>query len=407
MHSCRLKLKRNNNNHGAVLAIMVMLILLLSLTSLALIRVGQEARIRTVRDIAETRARFAADAGVERALYQMNKLLEYGVFGIYGVPTYVSETLTACDADYTVTYTGDLSSGYAITSVGHSGNTTQTVRVTVALTSPMAEGYAVLTKDDLEMKSKSTVSGYNSSDPSETGVPVAIGTLSTESGSIDIKNGAVVEGDVYVGINGDPDTVIHVKNSDSIEGETFVMPMTYDLPSVTAPFYLASHGKISGKYISLNSWDSGKYSEIEIRNDGRLEINGDVTLYITGDITLKNDSELKVKNGSSLVLYFRGDIEAKNNSEISNESKIPSNIKMYGTGSHQNIDLKNRSDIYAVIYAPNADMVLHNKVDAYGSFIVDDFVLKNSGNLYYDKALKEVSINDETAYFTVTQWEEL
>ena len=403
-----IKLKKAHRSQGAVLAIMVMLILLLSLTSLALIRVGQEARMRTVRNVADNGARFAADAGIERAVYQMNQSLQLGWWYIYGMPSYYSEALSGCgDAEYTVTYTGDLSSGYTITSVGQYNNADQTIQATVVLTSPIAEGYAILTKNLLDMKNKSTVSAYNSSDPSDPEVSVAIGTLSTKSDSIDMKNGAVVEGDVYVGVGADPDQVVKTKNTSSIEGEIFAMPMTYNLPSVDAPFYLASLGKIDGKNISLSFWDSGKYSEIDISNNGTLEIDGNVVLYITGDITLNNNAALKVKKGSSLTLYFDGDIEAKNGSKINNEAEVPAQLKIYGTGENQSIDLKNGSDIHAVVYAPDADMVIHNKVDAYGSFIVDSFELKNSGNVYYDTALKDVSVTDECVFFKVSRWEEL
>ena len=52
-------------------------------------------------------------------------------------------------------------------------------------------------------------------------------------------------------------------------------------------------------------------------------------------------------------------------------------------------------------------MTVHNSVDAYGSFIVDDMELKNSGNVYYDKALRQVSVDDELVRFSITHWEEI
>ena len=179
------------------------------------------------------------------------------------------------------------------------------------------------------------------------------------------------------------------------------------MPIVTPPNYIASLGPISPSgNITLTGGNSGKYDSISIPNNKKLTVNGDLTLYVTGDITLNNGAELKVKNGSSLKLYFDGDIEAKNSSSIDNESEIPSIVQLYGTGTNQTIDLKNSSDIYGVVYAPNADMTIHNKVDAYGSFIVDNFEMKNSGDVYYDKALKETSLDDEAIYFVITRWEE-
>lgn len=398
---------RKRNRRGAVLALMVMLVLLLSLTSLALIRVGHEARMRTVKSVAGTSARFAADAGVERTLYQMNEALQAGTWTLNDVPTFTSESLTACDADYTVTFTGDLTSGYEITSVGRSGDQTRTVRVTVELSSPFAVDYAVLTKNELEMKNKSLVSGYNSSDSSDTDVAVSIGTISTDKGSVDIKNGAQVEGDIYVGPGGDPDEVVLVKNFTLIEGEIFTMPMAPNFPVVTPPDFTVSKGKITENKETLTSSDSGKYSSISLKSDEELEVEGEVVLYITGDITLGKDAEIEVEEDATLTIYFDSDLTLKNSAEIMNKSEIPASVRLYGTGSNQEIDLKNSSDLYGVIYAPDATMTVHNKVNIYGSFIVGDFELKNSGDVYYDKALKDTSLDEEAIFFTITRWQEL
>ena len=407
MKKNRYKPNKRKQQTGAILALMVLLTLLLSLASMALIAVGREAQVRTVKNVTELSARYAADAGAERALYVMNKNLEDGKWSSDDLPNYTSESLTACEAEYTVTFNGDLASGYQITSVGKSGLATKTVRVTLELSSPFANDYAVLTKGNLGMKNSSSIKGYNSGDSGETDVPVSIGSLSTKNGSIDLKNGAVVDGDVYVAPGGDPDKVVNVKNDKSVTGEIFIMPIPVTLPDVSPPDYTASKGKISGKNITLIASDSGKYTEIDVSSKGKLEVNGDVVLYITGDVTLNNSADLKVKSGSSLRLYFDGDIEAKNSSSISNDSKIPSVLQLFGTGENQTIDMKNGSDLYAVVYAPDADMIVHNKVDIYGSFIVDSFELKNSGDVYYDKALKDISIDGESVHFTITRWEEL
>ncbi len=398
---------RKKQRKGAILALMVMVVLLLSMTSLALIRVGTEARLRTVKSDLQTAARFAADAGIERALYLMNEQLVAGTWVLDAVPTFTAQSLTAANADYTVTFTGDLASGYQVTSVGHSNNQTKTVRATIALTSPIAKDFAIFAKDSIDLKNGSTVNGFNSDDPSDTDVPAKIGTLSTNNGAIGIDNNVTVDGDIYIVPNGNPNTVVDAHSGADIMGDIFLLPSYYSLPPVSPPNYTASQGAISGKNITLHSSDSGKYSKIKISKNGTLSINGNLTLYVTGDIELKNNAEIEVKNNSTLTLYFDGDIEAKNSSGFNNKTEIPANLLIYGTGTGQKIGLKNSSDLYAVIYAPDADMVVHNSVDAYGSFIVNDMELKNSGYIYYDKALKEVSVDDELVRFSITHWEEI
>ena len=386
---------------------MVMLVLLLSMSSLALIRVGTEARLRTVKSDLQTAARFAADAGIERALYLMNEQLAAGTWTLDDVPTFTAQPLTAANADYTVTFTGNLSSGYQVTSVGHSNNQTKTVLATIALTSPIAKDFAIFAKDSIDLKNGSIVDGFNSDDPGDTDVPAKIGSLSTNNGAINLDNNVTVNGDVYIAPGGDPDVVVDVHSSADIVGDIFFLPSYYSLPTISSPDYTASQGSIAGTDITLYSADSGKYSDINIATNGTLSINGDLTLYITGDIILKNNAEIEVENNSTLILYFDGDIEAKNSSGLNNQTEIPANLVIYGTGTSQKIDIKNSGDIYAVIYAPNADMTVHNSVDVYGSFIVGDMELKNGGNIYYDKALKQVSVDDELVQFSITHWEEI
>lgn len=386
---------------------MMIVVLLLSMASLALIRVGGDARIRTIKNDFQTAARFAADAGVERVLYLMNNELAAGTWSVGDVPTYTSEPLPGSNADYTVTFTGNLTSGYQITSVGHSAGHTKTVRATIALTSPIAKDFAVFGKDSVDLKNGSVVDGFNSDDSGDTDVPAKIGTLSDSNGAIGIDNNVTIDGDIYTVPDGDADAIVNAHNGADITGGYFVLPSYYSMPPVSPPDYVASQGTISGKNITLHSSDSGKYSRISVAKKGTLSINGDVTLYVTGDVNLKKDAKIEVKNNASLALYLDGDIEGKNSSGFNNKTQVPSNLLIYGTGTDQEINLKNSTNLYGVIYAPSADMVVHNSVDAYGSFIVENFQLKNSGEIYYDKALRKVSEEDALARFTVTRWEEL
>jgi len=394
---------------GAILALMVMVILLLSMTSLALMKVGQEARLRTVRNASQIAARFAADAGIEQVIYQMNKQLAAKAWTLDEIPVYTAQPMSGCTASYTVTFTsGSLAGGYQITSEGRCGGQIRMVRATVGLTSPFAENYAVLTQGSMAFKNKSIVAGYNSADPLDTDVSVRIGTLSTGSGAVDIYNGSTIHADVYVGPEGDPQRVINQHGGASVAGEYFVMPVSINLPVIEPPDYVASRGSLQvNSDLTLHAADSGKYTSINVKNGKTLIVGGDLTLYVTGDIDLGNGAKIEVENNGSLKLYFKGSIDARNSAGISNKSRIPSKVKLFGTGTNQSIDLKNDGALYGVVYAPEAQMTVHNKTDVYGSIIVHDFELKNGGNMYYDEALKNVSLDDECIRFAVTRWEDL
>lgn len=392
---------------GAILSLMVVLTLLLTMMSLALAHLGQQSRLRTIRTTNNVIARLAADAGIERALYLMNQELAAGSWTVGDVPVFESEPLAACNASYSVTFSGNLSGGYELVSTGVCGSQTRTLRVLIGLSSPFSDDFAVLTEGQLTMKNNTRVDGFNSADPSETDVAVSIGTLSNQDDQIDLGKNTVIDGDLYVGPGGNPDTVVTMKDRQSVTGELFTMAAPYSMPTIDVPDFVGSKGKIEGNTISLGTASSGRYDSISINNNGQLEVSGNVVLHVTGDIELKNGAELKVNNGAILKLYVDGDVSAKNSAGINNAGKIPGNVRIYGTGADQTFELKNNTDFYGVLYAPNAEMTLHNNGNAYGSFIAETFELKNNGNIYYDKALRNVTLTDEGIRFTVLRWEEL
>ena len=69
-------------------------------------------------------------------------------------------------------------------------------------------------------------------------------------------------------------------------------------------------------------------------------------------------------------------------------------------------DLKAKSNWSGGVYAPNVDVVLRANADVYGSFVAKDFEFKNGGNMYYDKALRTVSTDDEGVRFVMNRWSE-
>lgn len=409
--------RRNNSFRskprcGAALGLVVILMLLLSISGMTMLQIGRDARLRSIGSSTDIAAYYAAEAGIERALYLMNKALEAGSWTINDLPTLTAESLAGVNAHYTITSSGTPATGFTITSVGRSGTATRTVRATVKLTSPFAMNYAVLSRQDLGLKSKALVKGFNSADLSQQNLRADIGTLSSKKGSIDIKNNVEVYGDVYIGPGGDPDVVVDMKNRSDVEGEMFTLLFEPPLDPVSAPTLPGGNqgllsDKKKGGTIVLTASDSGIYSGIDIGTKGQMKIEGDCVLVVTGDVSLGNRAEIVIDQNGSLKMYLAGDFDAKNGAGVNNENRTPSKFKLYGTGNAQKIDLKNDTDFYGAVYAPNAVVTLHNGGKAIGSIIADNFELKNSGHVYYDKALQEVKITDEAAYFTVVRWEEM
>ena len=155
-------------------------------------------------------------------------------------------------------------------------------------------------------------------------------------------------------------------------------------------------------------------NSIRLGQGAVLEIYGDVQLYITGDFSMITDAVLAIKSHdtlgnpiqSSLTLYVNGIFNSTNSNLLNNETMLPSNFVIYGTGDTQRTwDIGANGDFYGVVYAPNVDMIIRNDGDIYGALASRSAELKNSGNLHYDLALADQG-QFPAGYVIERWWEE-
>jgi len=399
-----------SKKRGSATPLAVVVVLILLAMGVGLLRLGLNIRIFSTRTTSDIAARCAADAGLTTALFEMNEKLKVEPWDDSTLPQAIDANMPNCDAVFSYSVTGDLASGYIITSVGTADQAQKTVYAVIGLKGLFE--HAILTKENLILKSDTLVDGYNSQDPLDTDIEVNIGTQSTLDASIVLNSGVTVEGDVIVGVGGDPDTVI--KDLGATTGYQLSGTEEDPLLQIT-PSALPDWGvdiTATGETVILDPTKNGQYGNITVVKGGTvgvLEISGDVVLYITGNIELGESCELIINDNSSLTLYIDGDIHCRTNSAINNEvpPEDPMKFQLYGTSeSTQYFDIKAKTTWSAVIYAPNADIDLYANGDFYGSVVADSFELKAGGNYHYDEALREVEVDDEGVRFVVKRWHE-
>jgi hypothetical protein len=389
---------------GSVIPLVLLAIVVLLAMGGGLLSLGFQSRSHAIRTTNEIGARSAADAGLTKAIYQMNEKLNIKPWNGSTLPAADNEPLPNCNSAFSCIVT--LNDGiYHIESVGTLGQTEKTVHAALRLNGPFE--YAIFTEDYISLKNGSSVDWVNYDEDDEN---LKIGTNSIESDSIDLKNGVYINGDLVVGPGGTPDVVISDAGA-TITGEIYVAPETYELPAITVPEYLQDMPSLGTISYNTTITDSAKYDGINLSNSEVITIDGDITLYITGDTLLSNSGELQIVDSetnpdASLTLYLGGNVEVKNSGAINNVAQDATKLKIYGLNDCQSIILKNGCDFYGAIYAPNADMVMMNSGDAYGSIVTDSFEQKNSANFYYDVELKDVGINDELTCFVISRWSE-
>jgi len=385
-------------------------VLLLLAVGTGLLGLGLHARVYSVRTTSDIAARCAADAGLAMALFEMNEQLKTQPWSDSVLPEQTSQQLSNCDATFDCRVTSG-ADGYVIESVGTSGICQKRVYATLELQGLFE--HAILTRETLTLKSGTVVDGYNSLDPSDTDSDVDVGTQSTSDDTVILNNGVTVEGDVIVGVGGNPDTVI--KDLGATTGDKYAGTQNDPLPVISPPALPNKASDISAKgaTVTLTPADSGRYSAIDLKNasaPGVLEITGGaVTLHITGDITLGQSCEIIVRDGASLTIYADGNIQCDNGSDINSENppEAASTLQLFATGEGpQSFDLKAKSEFTGIIYAPNANILLYAGGDAYGSIVANAFEFKTGGNYHYDEALRQVETDDQGVRFVVKRWYE-
>ena len=409
-----------SNRRGSAIPLVVVAVIVLLAMGVGLLNLGFKGRIYSLRNTSDIKARCAADAGLTMALFEMNEKLKVKPWDDSTLPKAVDVKLPYCDATCTYRVIGSLAGGYTLQSTGRSGDAHRGVSATIKLQSGFS--HAILTKELLILKSDTVVDGYNSIDPTDSEFFVDIGSQSNAVGSVVLNMGSVVNGDVFVAPGGNLDGAI--KGAGTVAGQKYASAPE-PLPTVTAPSLAPKPAiNVTGQTVKLTPADSGSYPEIYLHQgdllDGKkiigilpsiLEVSGgDVVLHLTGDIQLENSCEIVVKEGSTLTIYIDGNIHCRNGSSINMEvpPEEAETLQIYATGEgEQFIDVKAKSDFTGTIYAPNDDVVLYAKGDAYGSVVAKNFNYMAGGNFHFDEALRDsVSITDEAIIFVVDRWSE-
>lgn len=400
----RKKMPKSRRKGSIVTLTMIALILLL-LIGVGTLSLGLRGRILALRAASEIVARTSADAGLVKALFEMNEKLKVKPWSDSNLPQVTDEALPNCSAIFSYTVTGDSDSGYSIESIGNYGWVQKKVSSTLQLKSIFE--YGIFVDSKMVLKGGTTIDGYNY----EAGETLKIGTNNTSGAAITAKMGVTINGDVVVGVGGNPDNVIDNPHEAVITGGVYTMSQEYELPPIIVPQYLQdlpSQGILSNP--TTISGDT-KYDSVNLSNSNIVTINGDVTLYVVGNLILDNSAQIQIVDAStnpdaSLTIYLGGNLENKNGGKINNSSLDAKKLKIFALDTCTFMNFKNSGVFYGAIYAPNADVHLYNSFEMHGSVICDSFYQDVNANFHYDAALRKANVDDEAVRFVVKRWSE-
>ena len=118
------------------MALMVVTLMVLFVTGVGMLSLGLHRRSFGVQTFSGIAARSAADAGLTKAVWEMNEKLKIKPWDDSSQPLATDESIPCCDAVFSYSVTGDKNSDYTIVSVGKYGQETKKVSRKLALETP-------------------------------------------------------------------------------------------------------------------------------------------------------------------------------------------------------------------------------------------------------------------------------
>lgn len=274
--------------------------------------------------------------------------------------------------------------------------------------------FAVFGDDDLNFASAAEVDSYDSTNGPYGGANVGaegnIGTNGTLLGCIDLCSNSYVYGDAYSGPGTDPESVIITQGDANITGEKKSLSEEKEMPSVKPPVGLSFMGGYSLGVGDVGTIDSsGDFTSFVLGNNSTLTITSDATLYITGDFTLSSNSQLNIADGVNVTIYLGGTFTQASNSQINNLSQDPTSLLILGTDSFNGtMTWNSNADFYGAVYVPRAHVDFNSNIDFFGSISAGTFEFNSNARFHYDLALAGLKRDDmEDLPYGIKSWKEV
>lgn len=398
--------RSGRHERGTVLMLAILISVLMAMVALPYMT-KLSGRFKASERIADTlAARYLAEAGVERAIWELN----YGnISGWSGSSSQRTMTMTDVQSS-NGTVIGNVSIVVnnpfdgdpvieATGSVVHTGSATinKTVRALVS-SDPNVYNFAMFGTKWVHIRESSDVDSYDSSLGAYGGDNVhanaTVGANTPGGDRVEIKDTSTVHGNAYCGYLDNPLTEIAVDPGAVLTGTKSALTAAKTVDPAVAPTGLPNLGNIKvegGSTVNISS--SAKYGTFEIAAKSTVNITSDVTLHLTTKLKVGDDCTLNVANGAKLTVILDSNdskaLELAGGARLLTASQKPADFSILGTNACTG-DLffdAAAADFYGNVYLPLARFHFNGPTHVFGSVIAKEFELKSQTQFHYDEAL--------------------
>ena len=416
-------LKKRNEEKGFVLIIgMIVMSVLLLLAVPFLFQVSFENKL-TNKSYKSSAALSLAEAGVERAIWELN----YGDIttwaGNSSLRTMTIASFQTADGkvigDIEIRVEDPEGDNPVVSSSGRVALVESRVLYKGARVVLEEEKYkpwlnGIFGDEELDFASNAYVDSYDSRDGAygalNMGSEGHVGTNGTHYGCIDLDSNARIYGNAVSGPETNPEEVIITRSNAEIFGALDSLSEPNDMPSVPLPEDLPYMGDY---FLGGNDTDiidqSAEYSSFRLESNATVIITADVTLYITGEFSMLSNTTLEIDPGVKVIIYLGGSFIQSSNTQINNLSKDPTNLLILGTDSFNGyMEWNSNSELWAAVYVPRADIHLNSNADFCGSISGKSFDCNSNARIHYDLALADLALDGcDGTPFKIKSWQEV
>lgn len=391
-----------SGRRGTILFISLLAVLVLTMLAMpVLLRVSENHRL-TEKDFREISALNLAEAGVDRAIWELN----YGTISSWSGTTY-TRTLSlpsVATSDGTavggvsVTVTNPGSNNPVVVAVGTvawTGGQTVTRKVRVVLEHGFRSffDFGIFGDEGFDLHGNAYTDSYNSGDgaydPASFRSYGNVGTNASDHWDVVLLNNTIVHGDAASGYESNPEDVIRLANAATVTGEKTSLSAVKPLPAITAPT-LTARGALTTAVGSTGTviTESGMYTSFTLASNSKVTISGNVTLYVDGDFLMDANSTLEITAGSTVeIVMGGGTFTQRSNTAINNLTGDTKALAILGTSEFTSMTWNANSDFYGVIYVPEATVNYAANSDLFGSLVCNYLSLSSETGIHYDESL--------------------
>lgn len=204
------------------------------------------------------------------------------------------------------------------------------------------------------------------------------------NGTMTLSGGATIGGDATVSEGG----TLAISGGSTVSGDTTTSGPSQTIAPIpemefdSAQFYNNASTGITGNNFNYISFTDN----LTIRKNGNVTLTSGV--YFFDNITIEKGAQLILAPDAEVVIYLTNSFTASQDSKI-NSLGIPSKLQIYSKGA--TFTVSQSTEMYASVYAPNADIEINQNDMLYGSFIGKSVIMSQGACIHFDRSLLEVS----------------